>query len=221
MKRKDSKPPVYYPIFLNIKGKRCVVVGGGDVALRKVKMLLEGEVVVTVISPKFHQEISRLSKEKEIHLIPREYKAGDLKDAMIAIACTDVKKVNRKVVDEAKKAGVLVNVADDPESSDFIIPSFFRRGNLTVVVSTAGVSPALAKKIRTKLEKEFGEEYASLLSLIGEVRSTMRRKGYIVDGESWQDALDLGRLMRLVKAGQWEKAKTFLVNQLKVHQDER
>lgn len=221
MKRKDSKPPVYYPIFLNIKGKRCVVIGGGEVALRKVKMLLECEADITVISPEFHQEISRLSKEKEIHLIQREYKAGDVKDAMIAIVCTDMKKVNRKVVDEAKKAGVLVNVADNPESSDFITPSFFRRGNLTVAVSTAGVSPALARKIRTKLEKDFGEEYASLLSLIGEVRSTMKRKGYIVDRETWQDALDLGPLMRLVKAGQWEKAKTFLVNQLKVYQDER
>jgi siroheme synthase-like protein len=198
-----------------------VVIGGGKVALRKVKMLLECEAVVTVISPEFRREISRLSKEKEIHLIQREYKAGDLKDAMIAIACTDMKKVNRKVVDEAKKAGVLINVADDPESSDFIIPSFFRRENLTVAVSTAGVSPALARKIRTKLEKDFGEEYASLLSLIGEVRSTIKRKGYIVDGKTWQDALDLGLLMRLVKAGQWEKAKTLLVNQLKVYQDER
>jgi siroheme synthase-like protein len=219
--KKNSKVIVYYPIFFNLQGKRCVVIGGGKVALRKIKTLLECEAVVTVISPEFRREISRLSKEKEIHLIQREYKAGDLKDAMIAIACTDMKKVNRKVVDEAKKAGVLINVADDPESSDFIIPSFFRRENLTVAVSTAGVSPALARKIRTKLEKDFGEEYASLLSLIGEVRSTIKRKGYIVDGKTWQDALDLGLLMRLVKAGQWEKAKTLLVNQLKVYQDER
>ena len=220
MKRKDSKPPVYYPIFLNIKGKRCVVLGGGEVSLRKLKMLLECEAVVTVISPEFHQEISRLSKEREIHLIQREYKAGDLKDAMVANVCTDVKKVNRKVVDEAKKARVLVNVADDPESSDFIIPSFFRRGNLTVVVSTAGVSPALAKKIRTKLEKDFGKEYASLLSLIGEVRSTLKRKGYIVDAETWQEALDLDPLVRLMKAGRWKKAITFLLSRLTVGQEE-
>jgi precorrin-2 dehydrogenase/sirohydrochlorin ferrochelatase len=112
-------------------------------------------------------------------------------------------------------------VADDPERSDFIVPSSFRRGNLTIAVSTGGTSPALARKIRTKLEKSFGVEYASLLSLIGEVRSTMKRKGYIVDGETWQDALDLRLLMRLVKAGQWEKAKTFLVNQLKACQDEQ
>jgi len=220
MKRKDSKPTIYYPIFLNIKGKRCVVVGGGQVALRKVKMLLDGRANVFVISPNLHPEIVKLSKRKAIHLIQREYKAGDLKDAMVANVCTDVKKVNRKVVDEAKKARVLVNVADDPESSDFIIPSFFRRGNLTVVVSTAGVSPALAKKIRTKLEKDFGKEYASLLSLIGEVRSTLKRKGYIVDAETWQEALDLDPLVRLMKAGRWKKAITFLLSRLTVGQEE-
>lgn len=134
---------------------------------------------------------------------------------MVTLTCTDVKEVNRKVADEARKAGVLVNVADDPEQSDFIIPSFFRRGNLTVAVSTSGVSPALAKKIRKRLEQDLGEEYALLLSLIGEVRSTIRKKGDIVSVEAWQEALDLDLLTRLAKAGWWEKAKTFLLNELK------
>jgi siroheme synthase-like protein len=219
--KKNSKVIVYYPMFFNLQGKRCVVIGGGKVALRKIKTLLECGARVTVISPNPHPEISKLSVERAIRLIQHDYKARDLKDAVVAIACADVKKVNRKAADEATKARVLVNVADDPERSDFIVPSSFRRGNLTIAVSTGGTSPALAKKIRTKLEKDFGEEYASLLSLIGEVRSTMKRKGYIVDGKTWQHALDLGLLMRLVKAGQWEKAKTFLVNQLKAYQDER
>jgi len=112
-----------------------------------------------------------------IRLIRRDYEAGDLKDAMIAIVCTDVKKVNRKVAGDARKAGVLVNVADDLEPSDFIIPSFFRRGNLTIAVSTSGVSPALARKIRSKLEKSFGEEYGSLLSIIGRSAQQSKRKG--------------------------------------------
>jgi precorrin-2 dehydrogenase/sirohydrochlorin ferrochelatase len=109
-------------------------------------------------------------------------------------------------------------VADDPEQSDFIIPSSFRRGDLTVAVSTSGVSPALAKKIRAKLEKSIGAKYASLLSLIGEVRSATKKKGYIVDTETWQEALDLDLLMKLAKAGQWKKAKTFLLNELKAAQ---
>ena len=155
-----------------------------------------------------------MSRGRRIHLIQRDYEAGDLKDAMIAIVCTDVKKVNRKVAGDARKAGVLVNVADDLEPSDFIIPSFFRRGNLTIAVSTSGVSPALARKIRSKLEKSFGEEYGSLLSIIGEVRSAIKEKGIIVDVEAWQDALDLDLLIRLVQAGQGEKAKAFLLYKL-------
>jgi siroheme synthase-like protein len=214
MKKKDSKPPAYYPIFLNVQGKKCVVVGGGQVALRKVKILLDGGANVFVISPTPHPETKKLSKRKAIHLIQRDYKAGDLKDAVISLACTDVKGVNRKVADEAKRAEVLVNVADDPEQSDFISPSLFKRGNLTVAVSTAGVSPALAKKIRTKLEKSFGEEYASLLSLIGEVRSKLKEKGYRVGTEAWQEALDLDLLIRLVRSGQRKKAKAILLNKL-------
>jgi siroheme synthase-like protein len=220
MKSKHIKPPIYYPIFLNIQGKRCVVIGGGKVALRKVKMLLDCGANVSVISPKPHPDIAKLSKERAIHLIQRDYEAQDLKGAVIAIVCTDVKEVNRKVADEAKKAGILVNVADDPGPSDFIIPAFFRRGNLTLAVSTSRKSPALARKIRTKLEKTFGEEYASLLSLIGEVRSTLKEKGYIVDAEAWQEALDLDLLIQLVRSGQRKKAKAILLSKLKGHKPE-
>jgi len=214
MKSKESKPPFYYPIFLNIHNKNCVVVGGGKVALRKVKMLLECGAKVVVISPKIHRDLSQLAKDKAIQLIKRDYERGDLKEAVIAISCTDVKEVNRKVADEAKKTGVLVNITDDLEPSDFIIPSFFRRGNLTVAVSTSGKSPAFARKIRMKLEKSFGEEYASLLSLIGEVRSTLKEKGYIVDAEAWQEAIDLDLLIQLLRSGQRKEAKAIMVRKL-------
>jgi len=190
------------------------VVGGGKVALRKVKMLLECGAKVVVISPKIHRDLSQLAKDKAIQLIKRDYERGDLKEAVIAISCTDVKEVNRKVADEAKKTGVLVNITDDLEPSDFIIPSFFRRGNLTVAVSTSGKSPAFARKIRMKLEKSFGEEYASLLSLIGEVRSTLKEKGYIVDAEAWQEAIDLDLLIQLLRSGQRKEAKAIMVRKL-------
>jgi siroheme synthase-like protein len=216
MNKNKSKPVIaYYPIFLNILGKRSIVIGGGNVALRKIKILSECGAKVTVISPRPHPEISRLSEERVIRLIERDYKASDLKDAVIAVICTNVKKVNRKAADEAKRAGALVNVADDPERSDFIIPSFFRRGSLTIAVSTGGVSPALARKIRVRLEKIFGVEYASLLSLIGEVRSEIKGEGYSVDAETWQRLLDIDFLMSLVKAGSLEEAKAHLVNKLK------
>ena len=220
MNKNKSKPVVYYPIFLNIQGKRSIVIGGGNVALRKIKTLLECRAKVIVISPKPHPEVSKLSEERMIRLIERDYKASDLKDAVIAIVCTNVKRVNRKAADEARKAGVLVNVSDDPERSDFIIPSFFRRGNLTVAVSTSGGSPALARKIRTKLEKSFGEEYGSLLSVVEAVRSVMKKKGVRLEAEAWYKVLDLGSLISLLKTGQEEKAKTFLFRKLKTYRSD-
>jgi precorrin-2 dehydrogenase/sirohydrochlorin ferrochelatase len=217
MHKKKSKSLITYPIFLNIQGKNCVVIGGGNVALRKVKVLLDCGANVKMICPKPHPEIVKLSKKRAIHFIQRDYEKEDLRDAAIAFACTDVKKVNRKVAVDAKEAGVLVNVADDPRPSDFIIPSFFRKGNLTVAISTAGVSPALARKIRTKLEKSFGKEYGPLLSIIGEIRSAIKKRGIILEPEIWQEALNLDSLIHLLQAGQREKVKTYLMGKLKVH----
>jgi len=217
MNKKRSKPITYYPIFLNLQDRRCVVIGGGKVALRKIKVLLDCEAKVTMISPEPHPEIVRLSKKKVIRLIQRDYRKEDLNDAAIVFACTDVKETNRRVAEDSKKRRVPVNVTDDPGLSEFIIPSFFRRGDLTIAVSTAGVSPALAKKIRKNLEKRLGKEYASLVSLIGEVRSALKKRGCAVDGEAWQKVLELHSLMRFVKEGRTKKAKTFLLDQLKLH----
>jgi siroheme synthase-like protein len=217
MSKKDPKPPVYYPIFLNIQGKKCVVVGGGQVALRKIKMLIDCKAKVTVITPALHPALEQLVESRAIRLIERNYKPGDLEDSALVIAATDTKGVNKRVAHDAKKQGIIVNVADDPELSDYIVPSFFKRGNLTVAVSTAGVSPALARKIRTKLEKNFGEEYASLLSLIGEVRSTLKEKAYTVDTEVWQRALDLDLLIQQVRSRQWKKAKAILLRKLQAN----
>lgn len=190
------------------------MVGGGEVALRKVKMLLECGGKVTVIGPKPHPEMLKLSAEGAIHLVQRDYEAGDLKGAIIAVAGTNAKEINRKVANEARKEGVLINVVDDPEQSDYIVPSLFRRGDLTVAISTGGTSPALARKIRTRLEQKMGEEYASLLSLIGEVRSILKKSGQIVSADAWQSALDLDSLIELVRAGDREKAKIDLLARL-------
>jgi len=215
MNLKKSEPRPYYPIFLNLQGKKCVVVGGGAVALRKVKALLDCGAEITVISPKPHVELSRLFENKAIQLFRRNYERGDLKDAALSIAATDVKEINRKVAEASKKNGTLVNVVDDSESSDFIVPSSFRRGNLSVAVSTSGTSPALAKKIRAKLEKNIGMEYACLLSLIADIRSEIKKKGLRVSAKTWEEALDLDSLLLLLKAGQSEKAKANLLGKLK------
>jgi siroheme synthase-like protein len=215
MNLKKSEPRPYYPILLSLQDKKCVVVGGGMVALRKVKALLDCGAEVTVISPKPHAELSRLFKNKAIQLLQRDYERGDLKDAALSIAATDVKEINRKVAEASKKNGTLVNVVDDSERSDFIVPSSFRRGNLSVAVSTSGASPALAKKIRVKLEKNIGMEYAYLLSLIAEIRSEIKQKGIRVSAKAWEEALDLDSLLQLLKGGQREKAKANLLGKLK------
>jgi len=218
MKNKESKPRVYYPIFLNIRGKKCVVIGGGNVALRKVKMLLDCGANVAVISPRLHQDLERLVEEGAIRWIERKYDPRDLKNMMIAIAATNVQEINERVAQDAKKRKILVNVADDLEQSDYIIPSFFRRGDLTIAISTGGGSPALARKIRTKLEQIFGEEYGLLLSLIEEVRSEIKLQGIGVSPEAWQKALDLDLLIDLLKADQREKAKGVLLGNLEIRQ---
>jgi len=212
-KKKTTSLP-YYPIFLNLQGKKCVVVGGGHVALRKVERLLESGADVTVVSPTLDPGLAQLAKRKTIHPIQRHYKSGDLKGAAIVIAATDIKKTNRKVAEEAKKVKALVNVVDDPEPSDFIVPSFFRKGDLTVAVSTGGQSPALARKVRTKLEETLGNEYALLVSLIGDVRRTLKMKGSLADAETWQEALDLDPLIQLIQRGRKREAKAILLKKL-------
>ena len=205
----------YFPVFLDVRRKKCVVIGGGQIAFRKIRTLLDCGASVTVISPVFHPDLSELPNKKSIQVIRRSYKSGDLKGAFIVIAATGTKETNRKVAKEAGRVGALVNVVDDPEPSDFIVPSLLRRGDLAIAISTGGMSPALARKIRTRLEDSFGEEYALLVSLVEEVRSTLRRKGIRVNAERWQNALDLDFLAQLLRTGQKDKAKAVLMKKLK------
>jgi siroheme synthase-like protein len=214
MKREDQVP-AYYPVFLNISGRKCVVVGGGQVALRKVKALLEHGADVEVISPDLCPELVQFAGSGEIRVLAREYRAGDLKKAFVAIAATDDSEINQRVVAEARKGAVLVNVVDDAENSDFIVPSYLRRGEVTIAVSTSGRSPALARKIRTRLEKELGDEYASLIHLIGEVRAEVKQEGMKVDGDRWQKALDLDLLLELLSRGDEAEARAILLSNLK------
>lgn len=192
-----------------------MVVGGGEVAFRKVKALLECGAKVTVVSPSLHQDLANLAEEGEIELVRREYRPQDLKDAFLTIAATSENKTNQKVASEAKRRKALVNVVDDPEFSDFIVPSCLRRGDLKIAVSTASKSPALAKKIRTQLEQSFGEEYSILLSLVEEVRSELKQQGLKVSADAWQETLDLDLLIGFVREGKPEKAKSALLSRLK------
>ncbi len=126
--KKRGQPPPYYPIFLSISGQKCLVVGGGQVALRKVRALLEHRANVEVISPDLCPELSQLVESGEISVFRREYRTGDLKDVLISVAATNDSQTNLKVAEEARSNAVLVNVVDDAENSNFILPSYVRRG---------------------------------------------------------------------------------------------
>jgi len=157
----------YYPIFLNIIGKKCVVIGGGSVAWRKVRSLKEAGAMVTVVSPEF---CSELEKETGIEKIRQKYSEELLGGAVIVVASTDDQEVNKKVYYDAVNLGIPVNVVDKPEYCSFIVPSSFNRGDLCISISTGGASPALASNIRAYLEKQFGDEYEKFVKLLSEMR---------------------------------------------------
>ena len=214
MKKRRHIPP-YYPVSLSLSGRKCLVVGGGSVAQRKVATLLEHGAEVRVISPELCPELEQMAARGLKKALAREYQSGDLEGAFVVIAATDDGKINDLVAQEAEQRGALVNVVDDPTGSNFIVPSYLRRGDITVAVSTAGRSPALALKIRHRLEKEFGAEYASLARLIDDVRSELKEGGNTVSGESWQRAIDIDLLSKMLRDGQTAKARAALLSSLK------
>ena len=205
----------YYSIFINIKGRRCVVIGGGKVALRKVKELLEHDAEIVVVTPRNGVELGELAKRGKIQILKRNYRAGDLGDTYLAIAATGDKSLNKRVAKEAKENHVILNVVDNPELSDFIVPSVVHRGDISIAVSTGGKSPALARKIRIVLEAYFAEEYASLTMLISGVRSELRKQGIKITGDQWQEAIDLSAMINLLRKGDEDGAKTLLLKGLK------
>lgn len=214
MKKHEASSP-YYPLLLNIQGKKCVVVGGGEVALRKVQMLLEHSAMVEAVSPAYCPELNQLIKDDAIRATHRAYKAEDLNDALLVVAATDDAKVNEKVAAEARKKGILINVVDKPDISDFIVPSYFRRGDIIVAVSTSGKSPALARKIRAELERYMKAEYAQLAVIASEVRSELKQRGITVSGDNWQEVLNLNSLIELIKRGKNKEAKEVMLTRFK------
>ena len=212
-------PSHYYPVFLDIRRRRCLVVGGGQVARRKAESLLEGGAEVSVISPKLCPGLAELGEGGRITLIQRQYRDGDLEGAFLAIAATDDSETNARVAMEARSGGVLVNVVDDAARSDFIAPSCLRRGDVVIAVSTSGSSPALARRLRTRLEEEFGNEYAALAEVVGQVRAELKRRGTAVSADAWQQALELDALAEMVRRGAVEQARERLLESLQ--NDER
>lgn len=166
----------YYPVNLALENKRCLVAGAGKVAERKVKRLLEYGAKVLVISPKITPGLNALAKKKKIIFENRRIKLSDLNGACLVIAATADRKLNSAIASYCRNKGILINVVDSPKDCNFILPSIIRRGALTISISTDGVSPALAKKIRQELEARFGPEYAKLLRIMKVIRTQALKK---------------------------------------------
>lgn len=167
-----------YPINLvGLERRRCVVVGGGAVAARKVASLLEVNANVVVISPQIAPEMEEYLATGRITLLRRAYRPGDLQGAFLVIAATNDSAVNRAVAREAECLGCLVNVVTEPTLSDFIVPAVVRRGDLAIAISSGGASPGLAQHLRIQLEEMIGQEYAILTELLGELRLAEQSKG--------------------------------------------
>jgi len=192
-----------YPVNLDLRRRRALVVGAGPVAARKAAGLLSAGAVVTVVAP---DAVPEIANDPDVRWHRREYRRGEVASYRVAIAATNDPAVNRQVARDGDAANVFVNSADDPANCAFILPSVVTRGDLQVAVSTNGRSPAMARWARRRLETVFTDVHARTLDLLSEVRDELR----VVNGTSevpgWDDVID-DELFELVAAGELERAR--------------
>ena len=160
----------YYPAYLDLRERHCLVIGGGAVAERKALALLEAGAVVTIVSPALTSKLHELSDSGKISYLQKQYEENDLSGPFLVIAATDSAEVNTEVASACRKKHVLVNAATPPEESNFIVPSVVERGDLLIAISTSGTSPALARKIRQDIEQRYGTEYEIFLEKLSAIR---------------------------------------------------
>ena len=215
--------PLYYPVFLDLRGRRVVVIGGGAMGEEKVTRLMPYGADVVVVSPDVTDEVSKLAQDGQVEWTRRLYRGGDLEGAFIAIvADTSDDAVNHAVSEEAHQRNVPLNVADVTDLCTWITPSVARRGEVIVATSTGGASPALARRFReilngtsrTPSQHEL-MDFADLAPLLSDARKQLLDKGIRLNLDHWQACLT-DELIDLVQAGQIEQAKQVLMDSLLV-----
>ena len=205
--------PKYYPIFLKLTGRRCVVFGGGPVAEGKLSKLIESGASVTVVSPRVTTIIEDLARTGTVQWVPRVYSNGDLEGAHLAIAATDDRQVNQQIAKEAELRGVILNVVDDPDLCGFIAPSVVERGPVTLAISTGGASPALARRLREALTDTPALEWADLAPVLSRARKEVKHRGATVDAQRWRCSLTPA-LLNMTQEGREEEAFETLLSGL-------
>ena len=201
----------YFPICLNIKNRPCVVIGGGRVAERKVRGLLASGGRVRIVSPELTAGLAALVEAGKVSWSRRGYQEGDLAGAFLTISATDDQQVQTRVFAEAEAANQLINVADVPEKCNFILPASMSRGDLTVSVSTAGRSPAMASRVRKELEERIGEEYGVAVELLGRLRPLVLGlgKSHRENKVLFNSIVESG-LLEWIRTGDWNAVQSHL-----------
>ena len=205
--------PAYYPAFIEVSGRRCVVMGGGRFGEENVHKFLAYDAEIVVISADITDDVRELVDEGKVAWVRRDYEHGDLSGAFMAVAATGDNSVSREIAREAEERNVLLNVVDVTQLCTFIAPSVARRGDVTVATSTGGASPALARKFREELTHSRIMEYADLTPLLSEARTNLKRDSITVDPDHWQNCLT-EQLLDAVQAGRIEEARQTLMTNL-------
>ncbi len=201
----------YYPVHLDINNRNVLVVGGGSVGTRKVKTLLDCGARVTVVSPEVSRQLRELAASGNIILAERSYQSEDLNDVFVVIGATDDQKLNQQISSDADRLNTLCNIADRPEVCNFILPSIVQRDDLVITISTSGKSPALAKKLRKTLENQFGEEYGTLLQLMGAIRKKLLQQAHKPEAHKpLFEQLINSDLIVMIQAGKTEEIDALL-----------
>ena len=201
----------YYPIYLQLNEQPCVVIGGGKIAEGKVDGLLAADAKVKIISPELTPHLQHLVDQKQIEYIPRTHQHGDLSGAFMVICATDQAAINHQVWEEASANQQLVNVVDDTPRCNFIAPAILRKGDLTIAISTAGRAPALAVRLKERLQNELGPEYERFLELAGQLREPLAR--HIPDFETrkalWYELVD-SNILEFLAVGDESSAREII-----------
>jgi len=205
----------HLPIFINLKQKPVLVVGGGDIALRKINLLIKAQASVNCLSPLFCDGIASLSADKSVNLIQKSFEPDDIKNYSIIIASTDDSLVNSSISELAKKANIPVNVVDSPELSSFIMPSIVDRSPVIIAVSSAGKAPVLARIIRAKLETVIPSAYGLLAEIAGEYRQKVKNRfSNIKDRRAFWESAFSGVIAEKVFSGRINEARGDIEEQL-------
>jgi len=225
----------YYPIFVEMRGRHVLLVGGGNVALEKIGKLVDAEAAVTIVAPELIAPVRALVEAGRATWLDRTYESGDIVGYEVVLIATDDGAVNAQVAAEARTLGIWVNAADDIANCDFILPALAKRGRIALAASTGGASPALARWLRERLEEFLDDEVTALGDLLAEVRVLARERDRECAGQcdrtrppppllcaecpnripadGWQEAID-DELRALLRAGDLEAARDRIVRAL-------